>query len=210
VRGEKKEKMKVEDAIKERRSVREFLNKPVSWDHLTQILEAAIYTPMAGNVFSLKMVVVADKQTKAGIVQYCLDQYFMKDAAYLIVVCSDLEEVGRLYGEYSDRYGAQQAGAAMQSMLLQATELGIASCWIGTMDESPIKAILGVPGHLRIEGIIALGHATKRKWEMPIKYVLNKAVYFETYGKPLGWKERSEFQWQPRETRFEGEYAKKR
>lgn len=201
--------MRVEDAIKERRSVREFSTKGVSWDHLTQILEAAIYTPMAGNVFSIKLIVVADKQAKASLVQYCAEQYFMKDASHLIVVFSDLEEVQRLYGEHSDRYGAQQAGAAIQSMLLQATELGIASCWIGTFDEAPIKAMLGVPDNLRVEGIIALGHA-KRKQEMPIKYVLNKAVYFETYGKPLGWKERSEMQWQPRETRFEGEYSKKR
>ena len=76
--------MKVEDAIKERRSVREFLNKPVSWEHLTRILEAAVYTPMAGNVFSLRLVVVADKQSKAELVQYCLEQHFMKRKKYYI------------------------------------------------------------------------------------------------------------------------------
>ncbi len=201
--------MKVEDAVKERRSVREFTSKPVSWEHLTQILEAGIYTPMAGNVFSLKFIVVVDKQTKAELVQYCLDQYFMKEASHLIVVLSDLEEVQRLYGDLSERYGAQQAGAAIQSIMLQATELGIASCWVGSLDENPIKALLGVPGDLKVEAVIALGHG-KHKQEMPPKFNLNKAVYFETYGKPLGFKDRVEQLWQPRETRFEGEYSKKR
>ena len=202
--------MKVEDAIKERRSVREFLNKPVSWEHLTRILEAAVYTPMAGNVFSLRLVVVADKQSKAELVQYCLEQHFMKDASHLVVVCSDLEEIQRLYGDLANRYGSQQAGAAIQSMLLQATELGIASCWIGSFDEEPIKPLLSIPDNVRVEAVIALGHATKRKWEVPPKFWLNKAVYFEAYGKPLGFKERAEQAWSPRETRFEGEFSKKR
>ena len=197
--------MKVEQAIKARRSIRKFSTKKVGWSQLTKVLEAAIYTPMAGNVFSLRFVVVTDKKKKSKIAKACLEQYFMQDASYLIVVCSELEQVRELYGERAEIYGTLQVGAAIQNMLLQATELNLATCWIGAFEEGSIKSILKIPDNIKVESIIALGNA-KRKPEMPAKKELNKVTYFEEYGKQ---DEKGELEkghedfWRVRGTRFE-------
>lgn len=194
--------MKVSDAIRKRRSVRHYSTKAVKWGDIVEVLDAAKYTPMAGNVFSLRFVVVADKKKKADISTYCLDQYFMQDAPYLIVVCSDLEQVKTLYGELAEEYGTRQAAAAVQNMLLQATELGLASCWIGSFDGNAVRSVLKIPDRIKVETIITLGYS-KGKQEMPIKQNLNKFTFFEEYGKPGGWKEKDPHFWGTRGTRFE-------
>lgn len=194
--------MKVEDAIKARRSIRQYSTKKVTWDELTKVLEAAIYAPMAGNIFSPRFVVVADKKKKTEIAQACFEQYAIQDASYLIVVCSDVEQVRELYGGHAEKYATQQSGAAVQNMLLQATELSLASCWIGALEEGSIKSALKIPDDIKVESIIALGNA-KRKPAMPPKKDLNMVTFFEEYGKPGGWKQtHTDFQG-VRGTRFE-------
>lgn len=180
--------MKVEEAIRKRRSVKEFSTKQVNWEELTKVLEAAIYAPMAGNIFSLRFIVVSDKEKKNKIANACLEQYFIQDASFVVVVCNDLALTKDMYGEFAEKFGRQQAGAAIQNMLLTATSLGLASCWIGSFEEESIKRLLSIPDEVVVEAVIGLGNI-KGKVEMPPKKDLNKVVYFENYGKPAGWKE---------------------
>ncbi len=194
--------MDVEDAIKARRSCREYSTKKVKWEDVAKVLNAAIYTPMAGNVFTTRFLVVTDEKKKAKISTYCVNQHFMQEAPYVIVVFSDLGEIKVLYGDLAEDYASKQAAAAVENMLLQATELGLGSCWIGTFDEDPIRGMLMIPEGFKVEAVITLGHA-KRKQTMPKKADLNKFVFFDEFDKPEGWKERHKLFWATRETRFE-------
>jgi nitroreductase len=45
-------------------------------------------------------------------------------------------------------YRLLDIGIACEHLILQATELGIGSCWIGWFDENALKAVLAVPGAL--------------------------------------------------------------
>ena len=194
--------MEVRDAIRKRRSCRHFSNKKVKQKDLATVLDAAVYAPMAGNAFPLRFIIVTDIKKKADLAVSCVEQYFMQEASHLIVISTDYTEIKSLYHEFAEEYAGKQAAAAAENMLLQATELGLASCWIGSFDEDRIKAALHIPDEQKVEVVIALGYA-KRKSETPPKTELNKFVFFEVYGKPEGFGDKHTWFWATREDRFE-------
>ena len=85
---------------------------------------------------------------------------FIKDTSTLIIVVSDKEGFLRKLGSKIKKvdYYLIDIGIACEHLVLQATELGLGSCWIGWFDEKKLKKILGVTGNKRIDIIIALGY----------------------------------------------------
>jgi nitroreductase len=49
-------------------------------------------------------------------------------------------------------------GIACEHFVLQATDLGLGTCFIGWFDEGAVKAVLNVPQQKKIDILIALGY----------------------------------------------------
>jgi nitroreductase len=174
--------MEFDDVLKERKCVRDYnANKKVNFDDLMTVCEAARYSPMAGNIYSVRLVIVSDKDKKQEIAQAALEQEFIGDANYVIVVCSDKSNLVRSYGKEAEMYARQQAGAAIENMLLTATDLGLAVCWVGAFEEKMLKRVLAIPEHIQIEAIIPLAIALKKE-ESKRKPVLKAIAFFERWG----------------------------
>ncbi len=47
----------------------------------------------------------------------------------------------------------------MEHMVLKATELGLATCWMGWFNEEAVKAILNIPDRVRTHVMVAVGYA---------------------------------------------------
>jgi nitroreductase len=43
-------------------------------------------------------------------------------------------------------------------MMLQATELGLGSCWIGTFNEAKLKKLLRIPEEIKVVCLISFGY----------------------------------------------------
>ena len=54
------------------------------------------------------------------------------------------------------------SGIAAQSMLLGAVEQGLGGCMIGSIDRPALGAELGLPEHLAIRLVVALGHPAEK------------------------------------------------
>jgi nitroreductase len=54
--------------------------------------------------------------------------------------------------------GIIDVSIAFSFMMLQATELGLGTCWLGAFDENAARKILGVPDHVRIVAMTPLGY----------------------------------------------------
>ncbi|MFQ5532033.1 MAG: nitroreductase family protein, partial [Candidatus Nanoarchaeia archaeon] len=52
--------MKLDKAIKSRRSIRKYKDKKPDWRDIIECIDATRYAPMAGNNFSLKFILVND------------------------------------------------------------------------------------------------------------------------------------------------------
>jgi len=184
--------MELKKAVEERHCCRSFSSKSVSFNDISLVLDAARHAPCAGNIPSVRLVLVSDIDTKKKLIDAALGQEFLKDASYIIIVCSDPTDVVRSYGTRADVYIRQQAGAAVENMLLRIQDIGLAGCWVGAFDEGTVKRLLHVPAHIQVEALIPVGHELKKELltEKRIRTDLNKIINFERWG--IGYKQKRE------------------
>mgnify|MGYP001953254937 CR=1 FL=1 len=85
-----------------------------------------------------------------------------------------------MYDKRADTYTKQQAGAAIENMLLKITDLGLASTWTGAFSEITIRNALKIPDNINIEAILPIGYPTKKhKTKSNPKPPLEERVFFE-------------------------------
>jgi nitroreductase len=153
--------MDIDNVIKSRRSVRKYaLDKKgnpekVDLRKIFEIIDAARYAPMAGGIFSLKFILVLDREKIKKIAELA-DQEFIANAFAVVVVCSDEKQTKRFYEERGERYLRQQAGAAIQNILLKATSEGLATVWVGHFYDRGLKELLGIPEEIFVEALIPI------------------------------------------------------
>ncbi|MBI2342704.1 MAG: nitroreductase family protein [Deltaproteobacteria bacterium] len=151
------------EVIKTRRSIRKFdPKKNVSEEQLDKILEAAVWAPSSGNTQCWRFFAVRDKNVKNELANKAGHQPFINDASILIVVCADLDEIARSYGERGrNTYSIQDTSVAIENMLLATTSLGLASCWVGAFDEGRAAKILKLDNNIRPLAMIPIGYAAE-------------------------------------------------
>ncbi len=174
--------MQLTDAIKSRRSTKKFANKSIDWRKIIQAIDFTRFTPMAGNLFSLKFIIIENKE-KIDKIATAAQQDFISEAGALVVVVSDREKVKKMYDIREKGFAAQQAGAAIQTLLLALTEKKIDNCWVGFFDDGLMREATGVSANLTVEAIITLGIASKAtKQKDIVRPELENIVFFEKYG----------------------------
>jgi len=89
------------EAIKGRRSIREFTDEPISKEILTEILDAARWAPSGGNRQGWRFVVVTDPQVKE-MIRKVSPGIFAMPAAF-IVICMK-KKAGNYYKSYKHIY----------------------------------------------------------------------------------------------------------
>ena len=147
--------MNVMDAIKARRSIRSYQDKPVESDKLQQILEAARLAPSASNRQDWKFVVVQDPATRQALVSACHNQKFVGQAPVVIAACSTNPARTMASGQSA---AAVDLAIAVDHMTLAAVELGLGTCWIGAFDAPAVAGLLGIPSDAAVVHVLPLGY----------------------------------------------------
>ena len=173
------------DLIQSRRTIKHFLPKYISWDHIAKIIDAARHAPSCGNVQNWKFIVIIEPGLKQSITNACFEQYEIASAGALIVVCAEPEKAERYYGLRGERlYTVQNCAAAVENMLLEAHSLGLGTRWIGAFEEEEVKSLLRIPEEVRPQAIVAVGYP-KEIPPKPPKYPLETVVYFHRWRNKL-------------------------
>jgi nitroreductase len=173
--------MDFDKILKERHSVRRFKQtKKVDYRKVIEIIEAGTFAPLAGNIYSLKYILVQDKE-KIKALSIAAQQDFVEDVDYIIVLCSDKKALEKSYFERGAIYSRQQSGAIIENMLLKITELGLASCWIGAFSDETVKRILKIPGNIDIEAMLPIG-IEFGKGKQQTKPSLDRVLVFDEWG----------------------------
>jgi len=126
--------MDVLTAIRERRSIRQYTDQPVEPDKLHKILEAARLSPSASNRQDWKFIVVQDRHTLLRLVEACNGQAFVGQAPVFIAACSTNPGGMMSCGQPRD---AIDLSIAMSYLILEAHELGLGTCWLGSFKKMP-------------------------------------------------------------------------
>jgi nitroreductase len=175
--------MQLDDAIYNRRSIREFSDKKVKWHDVLEAIDAACQAPCAGNINHLKYMIVTKQDTKDSLAKNS-QQLWIAEAPYLVIICSDPNKLEQSYDKRgADMYSRQQTGAAIQNILLKLTELKLGSCWVGAYSDKLCKKCLKIPEEINIEAIIAIGYPKPHiKIDKPKKPNLENITQWESWG----------------------------
>lgn len=171
--------MDLDKCIKERHSVRRFRTKKPDWRKIMDAIEVATKVPYAGNIPTLKFILVSDKEKIAKLAE-AATQDFVATAHYVVVVCSDKTQCTRAYDERAEKYCKQQAGAAIESFLLKLTELGLATCWVGAFSDTTVKNVLQIPDEIDAEAILPIGYEMD-KTKQRTKPSLDSVLFFDLW-----------------------------
>ena len=175
--------MELNKAITSRSSVKKFSKKKPDWRKIIEAIDMARYAPMAGNLFSLKFILVSDKEKIQKLAEVS-EQEFIAEAQYVVVVCSNPSRTLNAYEERGENYLKQQAGAGIQNFLLKLEDFGLSACWIGHFTDEHVKKILEIPKEINVEAFFPIGYESEiAKTKQKRKIELDRILYFEKYGK---------------------------
>lgn len=168
--------MDVAQAIRTRCSCRNYQDRPIEQEKLLAVLEAARQAPSAKNLQDWRFVVVTDRQTKKKLVAAANNQTFLENAGAIIVACTVSDHVMRC----GQAVGPIDVAIALEHMCLQATELGLATCWIGSFYPDRVRPIVGMPENVTIIELLALGYPADAPKEHR-REALNRIACFEKW-----------------------------
>lgn len=139
-------------------SCRKFAPEPLDEAKVAFVLDAARWAPSAGNLQPWRFVVVRRAQVRAELARAAHGQEFLASAPVVVVVCAVPAESARVYGSRgATLYCLQDTAAATENLLLAATEVGWAGCWVGAFDEGAVAAILDLEPGVRPVALVPLG-----------------------------------------------------
>jgi len=158
------------EIAKRRYSCRSFKPDAVENDKLMKVLEAARIAPSAVNYQPWHFYVIQLPENKEKIAE-AYHREWMKAAPVIIVAC------GNKHISWKRSDGKEHMeidiSIAIDHITLEATDLGLATCWICNFHPRKIKEILNLPSYIEPIALIPLGyptdvpdinrHATKRK-----------------------------------------------
>ena len=114
------------ELIRARRSIRKYkAGEKLPREDLQTMLEAAMMAPSANNSRPWEFVVVESREILEQLMSAHPHTGMLATASAAIVVC------GRPDLQYGKSFWPQDCGAAIENLLLQATELGYGTCWCG-------------------------------------------------------------------------------
>jgi nitroreductase len=154
------------DLVKQRESVRQFLDKPVSREIIDRCIEAARLAPSACNSQPWKFVVVDHPELRSEIAQttwskMALFNKFVQNAPVLVVITVEKSGLAAQIGGFlKDKpYYLFDIGIAAEHFCLQAAEENLGTCMLGWFDEKRVQTLLNIPPSRRVALIIAVGHS---------------------------------------------------
>ncbi|MDD1720682.1 MAG: SagB/ThcOx family dehydrogenase [Euryarchaeota archaeon] len=175
----------VEEALQNRRSVREYTDAAISLGELSQLLWAAQgvtnaqgfrTAPSAGALYPLDVYAVnatgvyhyntqnhslgriTSTNVQENLTKAALGQSAVRTAPLVLVITGVYERTAAKYGDRAERYVHLEAGHAAQNVLLECAALGLGAVPIGAFDDARVQAALGIPGDHQPLYVIPIGH----------------------------------------------------
>jgi len=166
--------MEVMEAIRKRRSIRAYSDRPVEREKLLACLEAARWAPSAGNRQPREFLVIEDREKKAKLAEI---SSYAKFAVQSPVLVAFITNPGK------SRWHLIDGSLATMNFMLAAQAQGLGTCWAGVWDspfEGQVKELLGIPADLRVLCLMSLGYPAESPSKDRVE--LEKITHWETYG----------------------------
>lgn len=147
------------EVIKNRRAIRTYTDKEVEKEKILEVLKSAMQAPSSKNSSPWEFVVVDNKEILLELSKSHHKSIQIKDAKVCIVVTGNKERFLKP-GKW-----IHDLGACTQNILLECTNQGLASCWVGVhpkrkvMDK--VRQTLNLPENLVPYSMVAIGYSNE-------------------------------------------------
>lgn len=147
------------EVIKNRRAIRTYTDKEVEKEKILEVLKSAMQAPSSKNSSPWEFVVVDNKEILLELSKSHHKSVQIKDAKVCIVVTGNKERFLKP-GKW-----IHDLGACTQNILLECTNQGLASCWVGVhpkrkvMDK--VRQTLNLPENLVPYSMVAIGYSNE-------------------------------------------------
>jgi nitroreductase len=214
------------ETILQRKSVRAYEKKPVSPEVRSQLLQATLRAPTAGNLMLYSIVEVADQQIKDKLVKTCDNQPFIARAPLVWLFLADYQR----WFDYFVASGVEEACAqkkvpmrrpeegdlfmaccdaliAAQTAVIAAESLGLGSCYIGDIMENyeTHRDLFNLPKYTFPICLLCFGYPTRQlKEQEQTTRFSEKFIVFENQYRRLNEEEFTEMFRARHESAFHG------
>lgn len=158
--------MTAKECITGRRSIRNFIDKPVSHELLAQVVETASYAPSWKHTQIVRYIAV-EGETKQQLAQ-CTSTYpnngkIMENAPMVIAVTvikgrRGFERDGSYTTVRGDSWQMFDAGVASEAFCLVAYEQGLGTVIMGIFDQDKASDLLEIPADRELVALIPIGY----------------------------------------------------
>jgi len=177
--------MTFQQLVKNRRSIRRYLEKPVEREKILTCIEAARLAPSADNVQPWRFLIIDDPELKAKFAQevfsgiYFISKFAAK-APVLVMILARLDIIANRIGKQIQNihFYLIDIGIAGEHIVLQAEELGLGTCWIGWFNVRKARKFLKVPRKYKIASLMAMGYYEKRPTREKKRKELKEIAWF--------------------------------
>jgi nitroreductase len=152
------------DAVRDRRSIRRYEDRPVEPALIEELQEAVLRAPSSRNLKPWRFIFATDKAMLQALAHAKASfGEFVGDAPLAVVVCAD--------ASVSDCW-IEDCSIAAATLQLAATDLGLGTCWIqirarqhanGSPAEEHVRKTLDLPKELSVLCIVSVGHPAENK-----------------------------------------------
>jgi nitroreductase len=154
------------ETIVNRKSVREYLNREISPEIITDLLKAGMAAPSSRDRRPWQFIVVSDKAILSDLGRKLMSASPLTKANKAIIVCGDTL--------LSDNCWFLDCAAATQNILLAAESMGLGAVWLAVYPYDDREAVVNetfqLPDNIRALTIVSLGyplgnHSPKDKFD---------------------------------------------
>ncbi len=160
--------MSFRELVEKRYSCRRYESAGVEREKINECVKAARSAPSACNAQPWRFLVIDDPGVLEGACAAAVSgvyrmSRFIKGAPVLIAVLADkgsfLSKMGSLVRDAG--FYLIDIGIACEHLVLQASELGLGTCYVGWFNEKALKKNLGIPKKLRVPLLISMGYPSE-------------------------------------------------
>ncbi|MBN1334170.1 MAG: nitroreductase family protein [Synergistales bacterium] len=151
-----------------RYSVRQYSPDPVPRTMIEKCIEAARLAPSACNSQPWHFLVSDIPERTKEIAEiafggpYSMNSFASKAPVIITVVTERSGYAARMGGFFRGvQFSLIDIGIACEHFSLQATEMGLGTCWYGWFNEKGVKRLLDIPRDQKIDLMISLGFPSK-------------------------------------------------
>ena len=164
------------ELVKKRYSVRAYKSKPIEYDKLQKVLEAARLAPTADNRQPFQLIIIQTQGREEELLRIYDKPWFVE--APLIICACGIPSEGWIRQD-GKNYCDVDVTIAIDHLILAATDLGLGTCWVGAFNPEEARKVLKIPDDMEPIAFTPLGYPDDQPGEIirkPIEELIRYIV----------------------------------